>query len=147
MRVKETLIQSPFSPCLPHFYSRRHQSHLLLLLSAVTPPFTALTPHIVRDRRGFTSFKHKNHRRHLCLNGCALLCRPVQILTPKVLPPQRRIPPLSPHRDTIKPASSSSSHDLGRRRFVDFVFFIFLLPLTLLLFLRASLFSGGGGCD
>ncbi|MED6186132.1 hypothetical protein PIB30_063890, partial [Stylosanthes scabra] len=135
-------------------------SHLLLLLSALTLPSNALTPHIVRvprapppfmereDRRGFTSFKRKNHRRLFRLSGGALLRRPVRILTLRILPSQRRIPRPSPHRDLVEPASSSSSHDLGRRRrFVDFIFFIFLPPLTLLLLLRASLFGGGGGCD
>ncbi|MED6158965.1 hypothetical protein PIB30_037937 [Stylosanthes scabra] len=129
------------------------------------------------DCRGFTSFKCKNHHRRLRLSGGALLRRcPVQILTPRVPPPQRRIPPPSPHRDPVETASSFS-YNLGcrryffffvrpylavvvvvtgeifffftRRRFVDFVFFIFLSPLPLLRLhlLRASLSGGGGGCD
>ncbi|MED6123468.1 hypothetical protein PIB30_049419 [Stylosanthes scabra] len=153
MGAKVTLIQSPFSFCPPHFHSRRCQPYLLLLLSALTPPFNVHTPYIFRvprapppfmereDHRGFKSFKRKNHCRLLCFSGSALLRRPARILTPKVLPLQLRIPPPSPHRDPVEPASSSFSHDLRRRR--RFVFFIFLPLLSLLL---VSLFGGCCGC-
>ncbi|MED6222207.1 hypothetical protein PIB30_062133 [Stylosanthes scabra] len=95
----ETLIKSSFSLCPPHFHLCCRHPHLLLLLSVLTPPSTALTPHTLhvirllssrfirvlrdspsfmehKDRRGFTSFKRKNHRCLFRLRGGALLRRP-----------------------------------------------------------------------
>ncbi|MED6170752.1 Chitin synthase, class 2 [Stylosanthes scabra] len=75
--------------------------HLLFfLLSALTSLSNVFTPHIVRvlialppfmelkDHRGFTNFKRKNHRRLLRLSGGVLLLCLARILTPTVLPPQ-----------------------------------------------------------